>query len=132
MEWLNEIKVDARSALPLLHQFKEAFKRVIVAGLLRQDEKLPSIRYLASRYKVHPNTMAKVYSHLELEGFIYARAGSGYYVRLDPEGLGEDKDQRLTALCREFWQKTRQLDYGFDEVSARLQEVAGLKGEEDD
>lgn len=132
MEWLNEIEVDPRSPLPILHQIKEAFKRVIVAGLVGQDEKLPSIRYLAARFRVHPNTMAKIYSHLELEGFIYARAGSGYYVRLDPERLIDDKERRLTELCRDFWQKTRQLDYGFDEVCARLRKVAEEKGEEND
>jgi GntR family transcriptional regulator len=132
MEWLNEITVDARSPLPILHQLKEAFKRVIVAGLLCQDEKLPSIRYLAARFKVHPNTMAKVYSHLELEGFIYARAGSGYFVRLDSVKLGDDKDFRLTDLCRDFWRKARQLDVGYDELTARLLQVSKEKGEEDD
>ena len=132
MEWLNEIEVAPRSPLPLLHQLKEAFKRVIVAGQLGQDEKLPSIRYLAARFRVHPNTMAKVYSHLELEGFIYARAGSGYFVRIDPDRLVKDKENRLDELCRDFWQKVRQLDYGFDEVNSRLRKVAEEKGEEND
>lgn len=132
MDWLKEIQVDPRSPLPLVHQLKEACKRVIVAGLVGQDEKLPSIRYMASRYRVHPNTMAKVYSHLELEGFVYARAGSGYFVRLDPDSLSQDKAQRLTALCHEFWQKTRQLDFGLDEVMDRLREVAEKKGEAND
>jgi len=132
MEWLNEIHVDARSPLPILHQLKEAFKRVIVAGLVAQDEKLPSIRFLAARFRVHPNTMAKVYSHLELEGFIYARSGTGYFVQVNPEALRDDKERRLTDLCRDFWSKARQLDYGIHAVVARLEEISGEKGEGDD
>ena len=132
MEWLREIHVDARLPLPILHQLKEAFKRVMVAGLVGQGEQLPSIRFLAAHFRVHPNTMAKVYSHLELEGYIYTRPGTGTFVQVNPESLREDKEQRLTELCRDFWQKARQLDYGMDALVSRLEQISQEQGAEDD
>ena len=41
---------------------------------------LPSIRDLATDLLINPNTVARAYRELEMEGFIYTRKGKGCYV----------------------------------------------------
>lgn len=53
----------------------------IISGDLSAGDKLPSIRELGRRYKVHPNTVAAAYRFLEASGWTESRSGSGVYVK---------------------------------------------------
>ena len=44
------------------------------------DDPLPSIRALAERLVVNPNTVARAYADLAREGLIESRAGRGVFV----------------------------------------------------
>lgn len=50
-------------------------------GLLRPGEKLPGVRSASRNEGVSPSTVVAAYRHLETEGYIEARARSGFYVR---------------------------------------------------
>jgi DNA-binding transcriptional regulator YhcF (GntR family) len=43
-------------------------------------EKIPSIREMAVRIEVNPNTVAKTYNYLELTGVIFKERGIGYFI----------------------------------------------------
>ena len=53
----------------------------ILTRELEPGERLPSVRELARRFKIHPNTVSLAYRRLEDEGWVEARRGSGVYVR---------------------------------------------------
>ncbi len=46
----------------------------------RVGEKIPSIREMAIKIEVNPNTVAKTYNHLESAGIIFKERGMGYFV----------------------------------------------------
>jgi GntR family transcriptional regulator len=52
----------------------------ILCGDLAPGERLPSIRDLARRFRVHANTISAGYRQLEEEGWVELRRGSGVYV----------------------------------------------------
>ncbi len=52
----------------------------IRSGGIKKNEKLPSKKALASHLHISQNTVETAYSMLVQEGYIYARARSGYYV----------------------------------------------------
>ena len=59
--------LDYRDARPIYGQIKDSLRRLIVAGALSPDEKLPSIRALAMDLSINPNTIRPVsYTHLTL------------------------------------------------------------------
>lgn len=74
------IRIDARSYVPLYEQIKAQVRRAVVAGELKPDDSLPSIRELAGRLLLNPNTVARAYRELELEGVVYTRQGKGVFV----------------------------------------------------
>ncbi|HFD13728.1 MAG TPA: PLP-dependent aminotransferase family protein [Epsilonproteobacteria bacterium] len=71
--------LDAKSKTPLHIQLYEAIKEDIVTNY-KVDDKLPSIRKVATLYNLSKNTVESAYSQLYAEGYMESRAKSGYYV----------------------------------------------------
>ncbi|KYH34002.1 HTH-type transcriptional repressor YtrA [Clostridium tepidiprofundi DSM 19306] len=74
------LKLDLRSRQPIYEQLVEKFKQLIINEVLKADEKLPSVRTLASELTINPNTIQKAYRELEREGYIYSIKGKGSFV----------------------------------------------------
>lgn len=76
---------------PIYEQIKEKTKEYIVNGAMKEHEKLPSVREVASHLAINPNTIQKAYKELELEGYIYSQKAKGYFVAPMKKGLQELK-----------------------------------------
>ncbi len=74
------IVLDYRDSRPLYQQVKDSLRRMMLTGLLEPDEKLPSVRSLATQLTINPNTIQRAYAELEAEGYIYSVAGRGSFV----------------------------------------------------
>jgi len=59
---------------------EEQIKHLILTSGFAVGSRLPSIRALAGYLRVNRNTVARVISDLEREGFVENRRGSGVYV----------------------------------------------------
>ncbi|WP_162924627.1 GntR family transcriptional regulator [Rubrobacter indicoceani] len=68
---------------------EEQIKHLILSGGVGVGERLPSIRALAGFLRVNRNTVSRVISDLEREGFVETRRGSGVYVLEPPVGGAE-------------------------------------------
>ena len=73
-----EIKTQSR--IPIFEQLKGQILEYITAGILQEDEQLPSVRALASQLGINPNTVAKAYHKLEEKQIIYKIPGKGCYI----------------------------------------------------
>ncbi len=89
-------------------QIVEQVRHEIAAGSLRADDELPSVRALAAKHLINPNTVARAYLELERDGFLCKRKGAGTYVSADAIALsgkhrihavGELLDKALTAAA---------------------------------
>jgi len=74
------IVLDYRDSRPLYQQVKDSLRRMMLTGLLEPDEKLPSVRSLATQLAINPNTIQRAYAELEAEGYIYSVAGRASFV----------------------------------------------------
>ena len=72
---------------PIYEQIKDKFIELIISNALREGDKLPSVRELASMLTVNPNTISKAYSRLEDEGMIETLKGKGTFVRVGAKEL---------------------------------------------
>ena len=85
-----DLQINLKSHVPVHVQLKEQIKHLILTGTFEVGSRLPSIRALAGFLRVNRNTVARVISDLEREGFVESRRGSGVYVvepPVDEEGL---------------------------------------------
>ncbi len=83
------------SFLPIYEQIKKEIKREITLEILKPQEALPSIRELAEKLIINPNTVARAYRELEQEGFIYTRKGKGCFVSDSSSSLIRKERERV-------------------------------------
>ena len=62
-------------------QIKKQIIRFVDLGVLKPNDKLPSVRMLAQDLGINPNTVAKAYQQLEEEGIIYTINKKGVFVQ---------------------------------------------------
>lgn len=88
------ININYRDARPIYEQIKDGLKHLMIAGAIKKDEKLPSVRDLASQMSINPNTIQRAYRELEVEGYIYSVSGRGSFV----SGMSEVDEKRKREL----------------------------------
>lgn len=76
------------SAAPLYLQLYNYIKTSILDGEILPSEKLPSLRSLSKSLGVSLTTIELAYNQLLVEGYIYSRPQSGYYVNQVSAGMG--------------------------------------------
>jgi GntR family transcriptional regulator len=89
--------INEKSALPIYRQIIDQICRAVAAGQLAPGDRLPSVRELAARLLVNPNTVARVYRDLERDGLLETRRGQGTYVSAGASALAESERRRLIA-----------------------------------
>lgn len=74
------IILDNKSKVPIYKQVYLKIEELIVLGVLKPNEQLPSTRAFAMELAINPNTVVKAYSLLESSGLIYSMPAKGYFV----------------------------------------------------
>lgn len=72
-------QLDLKSRKPIYEQIVDKFKELIISGVLKPNEKIPSVRELAKQLTINPNTIQKAYRELEYQGYIYSVQGLGSF-----------------------------------------------------
>ena len=76
-------QLDFKSGAPICDQIVNGFIKLKALGVLKGGEQLPSVRALASKFSVNPNTVQKSYAILEANGIIYSVKGKGSFISDD-------------------------------------------------
>jgi GntR family transcriptional regulator len=84
-----DLRVNSKSHVPVHVQLEGQIKHLILTGNFEVGSRLPSIRAMAGFLRVNRNTVARVFSDLEREGYVESRRGSGVYV-IEPPVEAED------------------------------------------
>lgn len=98
------ILIDYKDTHPIYEQIVERFKTLMLKGVMRPDEQMPSVRNLAMELSINPNTIQKAYAELERQGFIYTVKGRGSFVSGDNSLVDRRKKEyieQILALVRE-------------------------------
>ncbi len=73
------IQLNHRDPRPIYEQIKDSLCKLVVSAAIKADEKLPSVRELATTLAINPNTIQRAYRELEAEGYIYTISGKGSF-----------------------------------------------------
>ena len=116
------ISLNYRDSRPIYEQIKDGLKKLMVSGALAADEKLPSVRALATQLSINPNTIQRAYNELESEGYIYSIPGKGSFSAGDV-GTDENRKKELKEKVRELIAELRYLGVRQEELLALVKEV---------
>ncbi|TWU55711.1 GntR family transcriptional regulator [Rubripirellula reticaptiva] len=103
--------------VPIYQQIVDQIRNRIVTGGLDSGDELPAIRALAETLQVNPNTVARAYRELEVEGLVEKRRTTGTFV-------AELHERRSIAERRRMLEKhldnliiqSRHLGFSLDDV----------------
>lgn len=80
---LKDWKIEWHSGIPAYKQIANRLASAMADGTLKNGDRLPTIRELNGHLDVNPNTVAKAYRELALQGLIEGQRGAGSFVKLD-------------------------------------------------
>ncbi len=94
------IHINFQDSRPIYEQIVDGYKHLILAGVLEQDERMPSVRALAVELSTNPNTVQKAFMELEREGFIYSVRGRGNFVKGNDTLLEKKQEEMIEELAK--------------------------------
>ena len=118
------LHLDYRDSRPIYEQVQSGLRKLMMAGVLQEGEKLPSVRTLAAQLAINPNTIQRAYESLEREGYVYSLAGKGSFVA----PRKEVDDQRKQQLFKAFEDSARELLFLGEDISTLMTHLENLKG----
>jgi GntR family transcriptional regulator len=74
------MEIDPGSHVPIYLQIADAIRSAVAVGVYRAGESLPSLRAMATRIHVNPNTVQRAYDELSRQGLIESQRGRGLFV----------------------------------------------------
>ena len=77
------VQLDYKSGVPIYDQLVSGIVKLKMVGALKGGDPLPSVRSMASRLGINPNTVQRAYAILEEKGIIYSVSGKGSFISGD-------------------------------------------------
>jgi GntR family transcriptional regulator len=120
-----EFHLDARSGvapyLQLIHQVRHALR----LDMLREGDRLPTVKEVAAGLAINPNTVLKAYRELEYQGLAAARPGVGTFVTGTLSGASLAAHAPLRRDLTRWLDKARRA--GLDEESIEALFLASFR-----
>lgn len=113
---------------PIYLQIMNLVKQDVVVGKLVSGEKLLSVREMAEKYSVNPNTVQRVYQELERENVIFTQRGMGTFVTQDSRKIEEIKNGMAEELVISFLRGMERLGFSVEETVEVLEKHIDKEG----
>jgi GntR family transcriptional regulator len=92
-------------SLPIYRQLRDRVVAMILEGVLKEGDALPSVRSVAAEFRLNPLTVLRGYQQLVDENLVEKRRGRGMFVSSGARAaLMKDERQRFLT---EEWPKVR-------------------------
>lgn len=117
---------------PIYRQLKERVVAMMLDGLLKPGDPLPSVRQVAAEYQLNPITVSRAYQELADEALVEKRRGLGMYVTEEASKklLSSERDRFL----REEWplvlERIQRLGLSMQELMQSTADRVGQRGGE--
>lgn len=73
-------QIDIMSRIPVYEQLIRQTEKFILLGVLKEGDKLPSVRQLSAELSINPNTIQKAFTELDRRRIIFSVNGRGNFV----------------------------------------------------
>jgi molybdopterin-binding protein len=130
VQGLRSLRGDDRA--PAYVQIERRIRMGVADGSLQPGDHLPSVRDLAGKLGLSPNTVGRAYAELSREGVIKARAGGGSEIAprgsLDQPALLRTRLERLRTLARQIAIRGLALGLEPDEIALAVRTELASQG----
>ena len=92
------ILLDYKDRRPIYEQVVAKLEELMLLGVMKENEPLPSVRSFAMELSINPNTIQRAYVELERQGYIYTVKGKGSFVADNQEMKEKKKKEVLLKM----------------------------------
>ncbi len=122
---MGAITVDTRDRKPIWEQLVSNIKSLVLRGILKPDEQLPSVRALAGELAINPNTIQKAYAELERQGIICSLPGRGSFITGSIDELTRIRRQRIFEELEICLKKAQEAGIIREEIMEAAEKIYG-------
>ena len=116
------VRIEPSSSVPIYRQIIDQIKYQVATGVLKEGDKVPSVRELATRLAVNQNTVLKVYNELCRQNVLRIERGDGTYVSSNKQTIPvAERRQVVSNVLREAAVLAIQLELPIEQVGELLQ-----------
>lgn len=108
---------------PIYLQIIRFIKRGIVAGIIQNQDELPSRRMLSALLGVNPNTIQKAYHMLEEEGIMVSQTGAKSFVTINDKDILRIRMELLNKETKLWVNAMREMKVSKEEASELLDKI---------
>lgn len=113
------IILDYKDRRPIYEQIIEKLEELMLIGVLKENDPLPSVRSLATDLAINPNTIQRAYAELERRGCIYVIKGKGSFVA-ENGTMKEKKKKELLIHISEIIDEAIRLGISDQEIKSMV------------
>ena len=118
-----EFHLDGRSGVAPYLQLVQQVRRAVRLGLLRDGDRLPTVKEVVGRLAINPNTVLKAYRELEHAGLASARPGVGTFVTATSSEASLAAHAPLRRELRRWMARARSAGLDDESIEALFQEA---------
>jgi GntR family transcriptional regulator len=114
---------------PIYRQLKERVIAMMLDGLLKPGDPLPSVRQVAAEYQLNPITVSRAYQELADEALVEKRRGLGMYVTEEAARklLVSERDRFLTEEWPQVMERIARLGLKLEELLTATGRKEGMQ-----
>jgi GntR family transcriptional regulator len=93
--------IDVMSRVPVYEQIIKQVEEQVLTGILKEGDKLPSVRSLSVKLSINPNTIQKAYTELDRRQLIITVPGKGSFISQKAvEVVGASSREKIPELAK--------------------------------
>lgn len=115
--------IDVMSRMPVYEQLIKQVEDQVLKGIMKEGDKMPSVRSLSMELSTNPNTIQKAYMELDRRGILVSVPGKGSFISAEASKIvGNQSKEKLSDL-KEIVRKLAYAGVSKSEITDMIEEV---------
>lgn len=115
--------INITSDKPIYEQIIENVKELTLKNILKENDKLPSVRQMATILSVNPNTVSKAYQELERQKIIHTVRGKGTFISGQSENIDNERLRRALEDLKTICIELGHMGYDKEKIIKEIEEI---------
>ena len=115
--------IDVMSRMPVYEQLIKQVEDQVLKGIMKEGDKMPSVRSLSMELSTNPNTIQKAYMELDRRGLLVSVPGTGSFISAEALKIVGNQSKEKFSDLKEIVRKLAYAGVSKSEITDMIEEV---------